>query len=107
MPGLRGKEPTRSAQLQSVERLVGVVGDDDVLQRREAAVVQLHRDALGDVQRLAGRREGGCSRALRDLQQLQDHLAVRPEHLAGGQPGQHGVRHLPAAPVTATRIVSP
>ena len=34
----------------------------------------------------------------RDLQQLQDDLRVRPEHLAGGQPAQHGIGHLPGRP---------
>ena len=46
MPCLRGNAPTSRAQLHAVERLVRVVGDDDVLQRREAAVFQLHAPRL-------------------------------------------------------------
>ena len=54
-PACAGAAPTSSAQLHAVERLVRVVGDDDVLQRREAAVVQLHRRRLrAALQRPAG-----------------------------------------------------
>ena len=79
--------------VDAVERLVRVVGDDDVLQRREAAVVAAPSRRLRAASIGMGLPSGvGISSSCRMT------LRVRPEDLAGGQPGQHGVRHLPARP---------
>ena len=81
IPCLRGNEPTSRAQLQSLKTLLGS-SVRNILERREGAIFQLHVHALQGLHRLG------------DLQQLQDHLLARAEHLAGGQPAQHGIGHL-------------
>ena len=68
--------------LVAVEGLLRVVGDVDAAQQREGAVVELHRGALGGLDRV------------RDLEQAQLDLGVRAEHLAGGDPEEERVADL-------------
>ena len=66
----------------AVEGLVGVVVDVDPGQQREGAVVELHRGALGGLDRL------------RDLEQRQVDGGVGPEQLAAGDAEQQRVADL-------------
>ena len=68
--------------VDAVERLLRVVGDVDRREQRECAVDELHRGALGRLDRVG------------DLEQAQRDLLVRSEHLAGGDPEQDGVADL-------------
>lgn len=61
---------------------VRVVGDLDVAQQREGAVVELHRGALGGLE------------ALRDLQEAQVDRHVRAEQVAGGDAEEQRVADL-------------
>ena len=56
--------------------------DVDAAEQREGAVVELHRGALGGLDRVG------------DLQQAQLHLGVRAEHLAGGDAEEDRVADL-------------
>ena len=60
----------------------GIVGGDDLVQRREGAVVELHHDAL----------QAGQSR--RDFEQMQVHGLIRTQHLAGGDAEGEGITDL-------------
>ncbi len=66
----------------AVERGAGIVGDVDAPQQRECAVVELHRGALGRLDRL------------RDLQQAELDRGVGPDELSGGDPEQQRVADL-------------
>jgi hypothetical protein len=63
--------------------VLGVVGDVDLAQERKGAVVELHRGALGGLDRV------------RDLEQSQLDRRVVAEHLAGGDPEQQRISDLP------------
>ena len=69
-----------------LESLGGIICHDDVLEGREAAIVELHRHAL----------QGRHGRS--DFQQLQDDLAARSKNFSGHQPAQHGISHLARRP---------
>src|SRR5690606_21482582 len=56
---------------------------DDPSQRAEGAVLQLHVHAVERAHRL------------RQLDQMQDHRAIRAEHLAGGETKDEGIADLP------------
>ena len=86
---LLAREASRPAgpSCSPLNALFGIVGHDDVLQRREAAIVQLHGHAF-ERRHAPGGISSSCRMTLR----------VRAEDLAGGQPGQHGVGHLPGRP---------
>ncbi len=60
----------------------GIVGGDDLVERREGAVVELHHDAL----------QAGQSR--RDFEQMQVHGLIRTQHLAGGDAEGEGITDL-------------
>ena len=68
--------------VDAVERRARVVGDVDAGQQRERAVVELHRGALGRLERR------------RDLEQSQPDRDVGAEQLAGRHPEQQGVADL-------------
>jgi len=74
MPGPRGRAPTSSATLQSLKPTFGSSVCDDLVQRRERAVIELHDDAL---------QRAECRR---DFEQVQVDRLVRAEHLARGDP---------------------
>ena len=90
MPGLAREGTDQKGPVAALERLVGIVGHDHVLQRGEAAVVQLHGHALKDVHGLQSLAAG----VFGDLQQLQDHFFVGPEDLAGSQSAEHCIGDL-------------
>ena len=60
----------------------GIVVDVDPGEQREGAVVELHRRALGGLDRIG------------DLEQAQVHRGVGPEHLAAGDPEEQRVADL-------------
>ena len=66
---LAGHRSDEQRVVRVAERGVRVVGLHDVLEQRERAVFELHRDAAQGVERG------------RDLEELQDHGLVGPEHL--------------------------
>ncbi len=70
--------------LQPSNATARVVGDLDVAQEREGAVLQLERGALGAAQ------------ALGDLEQPQPHRPIGAEHLAGGDAEEERVADLAA-----------
>ena len=82
MPAVRGRAPTSSATLVPSKACAGVGGDVDAREQREGAVVELHRGALG-----------GLERRL-DLEQAQAHRGVGAEQLAGGDAEQQRVADL-------------
>ncbi len=51
MPGPRGRAPTSRADIAILESDLGVIGGDDLVERRECAVVELHHHALQGAQR--------------------------------------------------------
>ena len=72
MPGPRGSRADEQCGVAVLERDLGVVGRDDLVQRRERAVVEFHDDALQRAERR------------RDLEQVQVDRLVGAEHLARG-----------------------
>src|SRR5699024_6531639 len=70
------------ADVRAVETLPRVVEDVDAGEQRERTVVELHRRALGGLDRL------------RNLQQPQLHGGIGAEQLARGDPKQQGVSDL-------------
>ena len=78
MPALRGTRSDEQRVVRVAERGVRVVGLHDVLEQRERAIFELHRDAAQGVERG------------RDLEELEDHGLVRPEHLAATRRGTGG-----------------
>ena len=50
MPALRGMAPTSITQVGTVEDLLRIIADDDVLQVREGTVVEFHDDTLQGLQ---------------------------------------------------------
>ncbi len=82
MPLVRGRAPTSRADVDAVERGLGVVGDVDAGQQREGGVVQLHRGALGGLDGVG------------DLQQRQVDGGVGAQQLAGGDAEEQGVADL-------------
>ena len=65
-----------------LERDFRIIGDDDLLQQRERAILQLHHHAPQ------------CRQRGRDFQQLQDDRLVAAEHVAIGDAEQQGVADL-------------
>ena len=83
MPGPRGRAPTSSATLAPSKARLGVVVDVDPGEQREGAVVELHRRALGGLDRVG------------DLEQAQLRPAVSgPSIWPRGDPEQHRVADL-------------
>ena len=82
MPFVRGRAPTSIAMSTPSNACFGIVVDVDRRKQRERAVGELERRALG---RLDG---------LRDLEQLQRDLGIRPEQLPGRDPEQQRVADL-------------
>ena len=70
--------------LQPSNATTRIVGDLDVAQQRERAVLQLERGALGG------------AHPLRDLEQPQAHRPVGAEHVARGDAEEERVADLPA-----------
>ena len=64
------------------ECLFGIVGDTDVVEQREGAVIQLHHDAF--------KRAEGWG----DLKQVQVDRLVRAEHVASGDTEKQGITDL-------------
>jgi len=62
-----------------------VIGQDDVLQQRVGAILQLHPDALQ------------CPHRLRNLDDLQDDRLIGAKRLSGSDPKQQAVRDLAGA----------
>jgi hypothetical protein len=83
MPAPRAR-PDEHRDVRAVEGDARVVGDLDIGEQRERAVLQLERRALRALQ------------ALRDLQQAQAHRAIGPQHGAGGDAEQQRVADLSA-----------
>ena len=69
--------------MQPSKACLRVVEDVDPAQQREGAVVELHRGALGGLDRVG------------DLEQAQLDRGVGAEHLAAGDPEQQRVADLP------------
>ena len=80
--GLARHRADEQGDVGVAERDVGVVGAHDIGEQRERAVVELHLHAAERAERR------------RDLEQLQDHGRVGPEHRPGGDAEQQAVADL-------------